>query len=66
MQENPDIEKTDPMEEISFLEWTIYTSMRKVGVTFNTDTDKLKNVVDCHSNSLYLKDKVVDFKLTEY
>ena len=45
MQQLPDIEKTDSIEEISCLKWTIYNGGRKVCVNFQTDTDKLKIVV---------------------
>ena len=41
MQQVPDIEKTDSMEEKSCLKWTIYNGRRKVCVNFQTDTDKL-------------------------
>ena len=46
MQQLPDIEKTDPKEEISCLKWTKYNGRRNVCVNFQTDTDKL-NIVDC-------------------
>ena len=45
MQQLPDIEKTDSREEISCLKCTIYNGRRKVCVKFQTDTDKLNNVV---------------------
>ena len=66
MQQLPNIEKTDPKEEISRLKRTIYNGRRKVCVNFQTDTDKLNNVVNCYRNSLYLTDKEVDLKMTEY
>ena len=34
-------------------------------MNFQTDTDKLNNVVYCSRNRLYLKDNEVDLKLTE-
>ena len=45
MQQLPDIEKTNSKEEITRLEWTIFNGRRKVCVIFQTDRDKLKNVV---------------------
>ena len=66
MQQLPDIEKTDSKEEISCLKWTICNDRRKVCVNFQTDTDKLNNVVYRYRNNLYLKDNEVDLKLTEY
>ena len=65
MQQLPDIEKTDSKEEISRLKWTIYND-RKVCVNFQTDTEKLNNVLYCYRSSLYLKDNEVDLKMTEY
>ena len=64
MQQMPDIEKTDSIEEVSCLKWTIYNGRRKVCVNFQTDTDKLNVVVDRYRNSLYLKDNADDLKLT--
>ena len=52
-----DIEKIDSNEELSCRKWTIYNDRRKVCVNFQTETDKLKNVVYRYQNSLYLKDK---------
>ena len=66
MQQLPDIEKTDSKEEISRLKWTIYSGRRKVCVNFQTDTDKLNNVVYRYRNNLYLKDNEVILKLSEY
>ena len=66
MQQSSDIEKTDSNKEISCLKWTIYDGRRKVRVNFQTDTDKLNIVVYRYRNNLYLKDKEVDLKLTEY
>ena len=66
MQQLPDIQKIDSKEEISCLKWTIYNGRRKVCVNFKTDTDKLNIVVYRYRNNLYLKDKEVDLKLTEY
>ena len=65
MQKFPDIEKTDTKEEISCLKWTIYNGRRQVCVNFQTDTDKLNNVVYRYRNNLYLKDNEIDLKLTE-
>ena len=66
MQQLPDIEKTDSNEEISCLKRTIYNGRRKVCVNFQTDTEKLNFVVDRYRNNLYLKDKELDLKLSEY
>ena len=66
MQQFPNIEKTDSKEEISCLKWGIYNGRRKVCVNFQTDTDKLNNVVYCYRNNLYLKNIKIDLKLTEY
>ena len=66
MQQLPDIEKTDSKEEISCLKWTIYIGRRKVCVNFQADTDKLNILVYGYWNNLYLKDKEVDLKMTEY
>ena len=66
MQQLPDIEKTDSKEEISGLEWTIYNDRRKVSVNFQTDTDKLNNVVYRYRDNLYLKDSELDLKLTKH
>ena len=66
MQQLPDIEKTDSKKEISCLKWTKYNGRRKVCVNFQADTDKFNIVVYRYRNNLYLKDKEVDLKLTEY
>ena len=66
MQQLPALEKTTSTAEISRLNWTKYNGRRKVGVNFQTDTDKLNIVVYRYRNSLYLKDNGVDLKMTEY
>ena len=66
MQQLPDIEKVDSKEEISCLKWAIYIGSRKIYVNFQTDTDKLNIVVYRYRNYLYLKDKELDQKLTQY
>ena len=66
MQQLPDIEKTDSKEEISCLKWTLYNVRRKICVNFQTETDKLIIFVYRYRNNLYLKDKEIDLKLTEY
>ena len=66
MEELPDIEKTDSKEEISRPKLRVYLGRRKVCVNFHTDRDKLIIVVYRYRNKLYLKDKEVDLKLTEY
>ena len=45
MQQSPNIEKTDSKEETCRLKWTTYKGRRKVCVNFQTNTDKLNNVV---------------------
>ena len=65
IQHLPAIEKTTSKAEISRLTWTIYNGRIKVCVNFQTDTDKLNNVVYRYRNSLYLKDNEVDLKMTE-
>ena len=45
MQQLPDIDKTDSKEELCCLKLTKCNGRRKVCVNFQTDTDKLKNVV---------------------
>ena len=65
-QQLPDIEKTDPKEEISCLKWTTDNGRRKVCVNLQTDTDKLNIVVYRYKNNLYLKNNEVDLKMTEY
>ena len=66
MQQLPDIEKIDSIEEISCLKRTIYNGRRKVCVNFLTDTDKLNIGVYRYRNDLYLKDNEVILKLSEY
>ena len=66
MKQLPDIEVTDSKREISRPKWAIYNVRRKVCLNFQTDTDKLNNVVYRYRNSVYLKYKEVDLKLTEY
>ena len=58
MQQLPDIEKIDSTEEISCLKWTIYNGRRNVCLNFQTDTDKLNNVVYRCRNNFYLKDDI--------
>ena len=65
-QQLPDIEKADSKDEISCLKWTIYNGRRKVCINFQTDTDKVNNVVYRYRNNTYLKDTEMDLKLTEY
>ena len=66
MQQIIDIEKTDSKKEITWLWWTIYNDRRKVFLNFQSDTDELIVVVYRYRNSLYLKDKEFDLKLTEH
>ena len=62
----PNIEKSNSEEEILCLKWTAYNGRQKVCVNFKTDTIKLKIVVHPYQNNLYLRDKEVDLKMTEY
>ena len=60
-------EKTDSKKEISRLKKTIINcGGRKVYVNFQTDTNKLKNVVYCYRNSSYVKVIENDLKMTEH
>ena len=52
-----DIEKFDSKEELACRKWTICNDRGKVCVNFQTETDKVNNVVYRYQNSLYLKDK---------
>ena len=65
-QQLPDIEKVDSKDEISCLKWTINNGRRKVCINFQTDTDNVNIVVYRYRNNTYLKDTVLDLKLTEY
>ena len=65
-QQLPDIEKVDSKDEISCLNWTIYSGRKKVCFNFQTDTDKVNIVVYRYRNNTYLKDTEMDSKLTEY
>ena len=65
-QQLPNIEKTDSKEQLSCLKWTIYNGRRKVCVHFQTDTDKLNNVVNRYRTNFHLKDNEVDRKMTKY
>ena len=60
MQRLPDIEKTDSSEEIFLPKLTKYNGGRKICVNFQTNTDKLNNVVDRCQIKLYFKDKEID------
>ena len=66
LQQLPEIEKVDSRNEISCLKWTIYTSRRKVCISFKTDMDNLNLVVYRYRKSTYVKDTEVELKLTEY
>ena len=66
MQQLPDIEKIDSKEERSCLKRTVYNGKRKVCVNFQTDTDKLNNIVYRYRNNLCLKNNEIDLTLTEY
>ena len=62
----PDIEQVDSKDEIWCLKRTIYNGRRKLCINFQTDTDKVNNVVYRYRNNTYLKDTEMDLKLTEY
>ena len=65
MEQLPESEKVDSKNEISCLKWTIYTSRRKVYISFKTDLDKLNIVVYRYRNNTYVKDTEMELKLTE-
>ena len=48
----PEEEKTESTKGIYCMEWTIYTSRRKVRVSIQTDTEKSNIVVYRYWNSL--------------
>ena len=64
-QQLPDIERADSKDEISCSKRTIYNGRRKVGINFQTDTDKVNIVVYRYRNNSYLKDTEMELKLTE-
>ena len=66
MQQLPEIEKMDSMNEIFCLKWTIYNGRRKVCISFKTDMDKLNIVVYLYRNNTHVKDTEMELKLTEY
>ena len=61
-QQWPYIGTTDSKDEISGLKWTIYNGRRKVCIKFQTDTDKVHNVVYRYENNTYLKDTEKELK----
>ena len=65
-QQLPDIEKVVSKDEISCFKWASYNDRRKVCINFQTDIDKVNNVVYCYRNNTYLKDTEQDLELTEY
>ena len=65
MQQLPEIEKVDTMNEISCLKWTIYNGRRKVCIGFKTDMAKLNIVNYRYRNNTYVKDTEMELKLTE-
>ena len=65
-QQLPDIEKTDSIDEISCLKWTIYSGRREMCINFQTDTDKVNTVIYRYQNNTYLKNTEMDLNLTEY
>ena len=65
-QQLPDIEEDDSKDENPCLKWTIYNGRRKRFMNFQTDTDKMNNVVYRYRNNTYLEDTERDLKLTEY
>ena len=64
-QQLPDIEKIDSKDEISCLNWTIYSGRRKMCINFQTDTDKVNIVIYCYRKNTYLNDTELDLKVTE-
>ena len=66
MQQLPEIEKVDSKNDISCPKWTIYNGRREVGTSFKTDMDKLNIVVYRYRNNAYVKDTVMELKLTEH
>ena len=65
-QQLPDIGNVDSKDEVSCLKWTIYNGIRKVCISFQTDTDKVNIFVYRYRNNTYLKDTEMELKLTEY
>ena len=65
-QQFPDIEKVDSKDELSCIKWTFYNGSEKACINFQTDTDKVNNVVYRYGNNTYLKDTGLDLNLTEY
>ena len=65
-QQLPDIEKVDSKDEIFCIKWAIYNGRRKVCINFQTDADKVNDIVYRYRNNTYLKDTEMDLKFTEY
>ena len=61
----PDVAKIDSEEDLFCPIWTVYSGRRKVSVHFQTDKDKLINVVYRNRNSFYHKDNEVGLNWTE-
>ena len=66
MQQLPENEKVDSMNEFSWLKWTIYNGRRKVCISFKTDMDNLNIVVYRYRNNTFVKNTERELKLTEY
>ena len=64
LQQLPELEQCE--DKNSCLKWTIYNGRRKICVGFQTDTDKVENVVPRYRNNTYLKDTEIELKLAEY
>ena len=65
-QQLPDTEAADSKDEIFCLKRTFYNGRRKICINFQSDADRVNNVVCRYLNNTYLKDTEMDLKLTEY
>ena len=66
LQQLPELENLDTIDQISCFTWTIYNGRRKVCVNFKSDEDTLAIVVYRYRNNNYLKDTELRLKMTEY
>ena len=65
-QQLTDFEEADSENEISCLKRTIYKGRRNVCINFQTDSDKVNNVVHRYRNNTYLRVTETELRLTEY
>ena len=65
-QQLPDIEKIDSKDDIFCLKWSINNGRTKICFNFQTDTDKENTIIYLYRNNKYLKDTVMELKLTEH